>query len=158
IMAAVHTCPYFALYEPIVPIVSIPFPSTVLLPRDTKTAGEPALFSPAPLSVTVELEIRTIATPVERLWAATAAPPWLVATQLSMVSSADEAVLDCAINPTARLSEATLLLSVTFEPSLASSAMLIFDSSFTPSIAADAVPDDGCTLIPKKLPRKTESF
>ena len=46
----------------------------VLLPRDTRTAGEPALFSPAPLSVTVELEIRTVATPVERLWAATAAP------------------------------------------------------------------------------------
>jgi hypothetical protein len=71
----------------IAPSVSLPFPATVLLTRDRSTAGEPLLTRPKLLSVTVELETRRVATPVELL--STLIPAWLLdATQLSIFSSA----------------------------------------------------------------------
>jgi hypothetical protein len=36
-----------------------PVPSTVLFPRDSRTAGRPSLLRPMPLLVTVELETLT---------------------------------------------------------------------------------------------------
>jgi hypothetical protein len=58
---------YLAVYEPTDPTMLVPFPSTVLFPRDWKTAGALPPKKPMPLSVTIELETLTVATPVEEL-------------------------------------------------------------------------------------------
>src|SRR5215470_165692 len=102
-----------------VPYVLLVFPSTVLLPRDKSTAGEPKFSRPIKLFVTVEFETLTVATPVERLCAAIPVLPW-DATQLSTSISAAALLAVEQIKPKAQ-PEATLFRAVTVEPSSAKS-------------------------------------
>src|SRR5215471_2009865 len=81
---AYATGAHFAPKLPIVPIVLVVLPSTVLLPLDSTIAFEPMTWSPIPLFVTVEFEIFIVAVPVEE--AVTRTPSLLLpdATQFSM--------------------------------------------------------------------------
>jgi hypothetical protein len=77
------------------------FPSTVLFPRESRSAGGPKVRKLMLLSVTVAFDIVAIATPVERVWIRIPMLPLFDATQLSIFDSTaaaartDEAVVLC---------------------------------------------------------------
>src|SRR5262249_6275504 len=109
-----HATHYFPAYDPMAPDVSVPLPSTVLFPRDRSIAMERLFKRPVLLSVTVELETLTVATPVDVLCASM--PTILFeATQLSIFSSAGALVIDKASKPLL-LADAMLLRTVTLDP------------------------------------------
>src|SRR5262245_32486168 len=104
-----------------VPNVFVPFPSTVLFPRDRRLADPPALAAtekPMRLLVTVELETLAVTAPV--LMPDTPIPSLLLlnATQFSILSSAVPE-LAAATKPFP-LPEATLLRTTTVDLSKAS--------------------------------------
>jgi hypothetical protein len=90
---------YFAVYVPIVPDVSVPFPSTVLFPRESRSAREPRLRRPMPLSVAVELDTLTVAIPVELVTAKIQEPTLFEAMQLSIFTSTAAAESERAEKP-----------------------------------------------------------
>jgi hypothetical protein len=100
-----------------VPLVFVVFPSTVLFPRDNRTDAAVAMKRPVPLSVTLEFETLTVATPVELLCASMAVK-LLNAEQFSTLSSAGAVVEEMATNPL-KSNVAMLLLTKTFDPSAA---------------------------------------
>src|SRR5260370_31847913 len=100
-----------------VPDVLVALPSTVLFPRERRNDGPPRFWlrSPkVPLSVIVELETLTVATPVEPALTLTPSAP-ANATQPSIFSSA-AADVPIKHSNAVPLSEARQLRSVTFDP------------------------------------------
>ena len=92
------------------PDVSVPFPSTVLLPREMTTAGEPRFWSPTLLSVIVELDTLSVATPVEVLRADIPLSSLPDAWQFSTLTSASFVEEHCTRMPVPPLLLATHLV------------------------------------------------
>jgi hypothetical protein len=138
-------------------VVLAVFPSTVLFPRDKKTAAAPVKLSrPKLLSVMIELETLTVATPVELL-CATIPLVLLDAIQFSTLSSAGADVLVAASKPMSP-PEATLFRTVTLEFLRATIPSPALPPSLTWSTDASAFPAKGWTSMPVKLFLMTQSF